>query len=114
MQSPEEIARQIDADLAAREEKELATLRRVVAPGFSEVIVSGLVVAFAVGAFGTAAWCLPTEHEGLYRLMLLWIGGFIIASSGAILWLHRRFRATRRFLVILERRFDRLERRVRT
>jgi hypothetical protein len=109
--NPDEIARQIDADLAAQEAKELLQLHRQLRLGVVEILILAGLFAFGIGMVATVIMSLPQENEALYRFKLLWILGFLGSVVLALNFLIGKFRVMRRLLIIQERRLTRLEQR---
>ena len=108
---PKEITEQIDASIKARDEKELAELRRAIRPSLGELVLLPILFAFSLGVVFVIIYTMPSEHEGIYQLNLLWSLGFVLSVVMCLDFLIRRLRVLRRLAECQQRELDRLRKR---
>lgn len=106
---PDELVRQLDAHLLARERKEWQNLRNQLAFHWFELFLTAGVFAFSIGFVVTMIFGFTTENEELHMFITFWVVGWVAAVLITFLFLIRRYRALRRSVELIDRRFDRLE-----
>lgn len=109
---PQRIARDIDAQLAASEAAAWARVDRALTFRWYEILLLAALFAFGIPVAVTVVYAIPSDNEALYRFMVFWLLGFLLAVIFCLEFLIRRFRALRRFYELEVRRVAALERRV--
>lgn len=106
---PDELVRQLDAHMLARERREWQLLRAQLSFHWSELFIVAGVFAFSLGFVVTMIFGFADENEELHLFMTFWIVGWIASVLIALMFLVRRYRALRRSMELIDRRFERLE-----
>lgn len=107
--TPEELAREVDATLRAREEKEWARLRAELAGRWYEFFLLAGVFAFSIGVVATIILAIPSDNVALYRFMVFWLLGFVLMIVLTVEFLIRRYRTVRRVAMLLLARLKKME-----
>ena len=107
---PDELVREIDARILLGERREWQRIRQELAFHWLEFLLLAGLFAFSIGLVVTLIYGLPAENEPLYFFMVLWSVGWVIVALVAFEFLIRRYRALRRSVELIDRRFERIER----
>lgn len=110
--NPEELMREVDARLLARERREWQGLRAELSFHWIEIFLLAAPFAFSIGLVITIIYGIPADNEPLYFFMVLWSVGWIIAVLVVLEFLLRRYRVVRRSIELMDRRMERLEKRL--
>ncbi|MCC5877726.1 MAG: hypothetical protein JJU11_16010 [Candidatus Sumerlaeia bacterium] len=106
---PDELVRQLDAHMLARERREWQLLRAQLSFHWFELFIVAGVFAFSLGFVATMIFAFSAESEQLHLFMTFWTVGWIATVLIALMFLIRRYRALRRSMELVARRFDRIE-----
>lgn len=109
---PEELVREVDARLIAREKREWQGLRANLSFHWMEIFLLAAPFAFSIGLVVTIIYGLPAGNEPLYFFMVLWSVGWIIAVLVVLEFLLRRYRVMRRAIELVDRRLGRMEKKL--
>ena len=106
---PQQIAKDFDTAAKLREIREWETLKDALSVRFADVIIIAGLFSFSIALILTLIFVLPQKDEGLYEILLLWVGGWVLMVVITLEYLVRKLRIIRRVAELHHLRLKRLE-----